>query len=70
MKSKKINWPIQIPKKSAFAIETPLNVNKLHCMMLLSGKRGGGKSVAVTSYVKKLLDLNLMQRVLLITHVQ
>jgi hypothetical protein len=35
--------------------------------MLLSGKRGGGKSVAVTSYVKKLLDLGLMQRTLLIT---
>ena len=35
--------------------------------MLLSGKRGGGKSVAVASYVKKLRDLDLMQRVLLIT---
>jgi len=34
---------------------------------LLSGKRGGGKSVAVASYVKKLRDLDLMQRVLLIT---
>ena len=67
MKSKKINWPIHLPKKSAFAIETPPDVNKLHCLMLLSGKRGGGKSVAVTSYVKRLLELGLMQRVLLIT---
>ena len=67
MKTKKINWPISLPKKSAFAIETPPDVNKLHCLMLLSGKRGGGKSVAVTSYVKKLRDLHLMQRCLLIT---
>ena len=67
MKSKKIDWPITLPKKSAFAIDTPPDINKLHCLMLLSGKRGGGKSVAVTSYVKKLLDLNLMQRCLLIT---
>ena len=67
MKSKKIHWPIELPKKSAFAIDTPPDINKLHCLMLLSGKRGGGKSVAVTSYVKKLRDLNLMQRTLLIT---
>ena len=67
MKSKKINWPITLPKKSAFAIDTPPDVNKLHCLMLLSSKRGGGKSVAISSYCKKLLDLDLMQRVLLIT---
>ena len=67
MRSKKIHWPIELPKKSAFAIDTPPEINKLHCLMLLSGKRGGGKSVAVASYVKKLRDLDLMQRVLLIT---
>ena len=67
MRSKKIHWPIELPKKSAFAIDTPPDINKLHCLMLLSGKRGGGKSVAVASYVKKLRDLDLMQRVLLIT---
>jgi len=67
MKTKKIHWPIELPKKSAFAIDTPPDINKLHCLMLLSASRGGGKSVAVTSYVKKLRDLNLMQRCLLIT---
>ena len=66
-KSTSIPFPIQLPKKSAFAIDTPPDINKLHCLMLLSSKRGGGKSVAITNYVKKLLDLGLMQRVLLIT---
>ena len=67
MKSRKIAWPMHLPKKSAFAIETPPDINKLHALILFSGKRGGGKTVACVSYVKKLLDLHLMQRVLLIT---
>ena len=62
MKSRKIAWPMHLPKKSAFAIETPPDVNKLHALILFSGKRGGGKTVACVSYVKKLLDLHLMQR--------
>ena len=34
---------------------------------MVTAKRGGGKSVAVANYVKKLRDLELMDRVLLIT---
>ena len=55
------------PSKSAFTIDTPPDIPKLHTLMLVSGKRGGGKSVATVNFVKKLQDLELLDRVLLIT---
>jgi len=66
-KTKIKNFKIQPPEKGAFTIETPPDIPKMHCMMMVSGKRGGGKSVAVANYVRKLKDSNLMDRVLLIT---
>ena len=66
-KTKIKNFKIQPPEKGAFTIETPPDIPKMHCMMMVSGKRGGGKSVSVANFVKKLKDLGLMDRVLLIT---
>lgn len=66
-KTKIKNFKIQPPEKGAFTIETPPDIPKMHCMMMVSGKRGGGKSVAVANYVRKLKDSQLMDRVLLIT---
>ena len=66
-KTKIKNFKIQPPEKGAFTIPTPPDIPKLHTMMMVSGKRGGGKSVAVANYVKKLKDSQLMDRVLLIT---
>jgi hypothetical protein len=68
IKVKKIkNFEPIVPKKSAFTIETPDDIPKLHTLMVLSGKRGGGKGVAITTYVKKLKDLGLIDRVILIS---
>ena len=66
-KTKISNFGIKPPKKSAFSIDTPKDIPKLHTLMIFSGKRGGGKSVAITNYLRKLLDLNLMDRILLLT---
>ena len=58
IKVKKIkNFETLIPKKSAFTIDTPDDIFKMNTLMVLSGKRGGGKGVAITTYVKKLMDL-------------
>ncbi len=66
-KTKIRNFKIQPPEKGAFTIPTPPDIPKLHTMMMVSGKRGGGKSVAVANYVRKLKQSQLMDRVLLIT---
>ena len=67
VKTKIRNFGIIPPEKGAFTIETPADIPKMHCMMMVSGKRGGGKSVAVSNFVRKLKDNSLMDRVLLIT---
>lgn len=68
IKVKKIkNFEIIVPKKSAFTIETPDDIPKMNTLMVLSGKRGGGKGVAITTYIKKLMDLGLTDRVILIS---
>jgi hypothetical protein len=68
IKSKTIpHFNVTVPKKSAFTIDTPPDIPKLHTLLVMSGKRGGGKGVAITTYVKQLLDLNLMDRVLLLS---
>jgi hypothetical protein len=68
IKSKTIpHFNVIVPKKSAFTIDTPEDIPKLHTLMVLSGKRGGGKGISITAYVKQLLDLNLMDRVILIS---
>jgi hypothetical protein len=61
------NFEPIVPKKSAFTIDTPDDIPKLNTLMVLSGKRGGGKGVAITTFVKKLMDLGLTQRVILIS---
>jgi len=55
------------PKKSAFTIETDPDFPKLHTLTIASGKRGGGKSVAVANLVKKAKDKGYFDRVYLIT---
>ena len=68
LKSKKIkNFDIIVPKKSAFTIETPPDIPKLNTLMVLSGRRGGGKGLAITTFVSKLMDLKLIDRVILIS---
>ena len=66
-KTKISNFKIKPPEKTAFSIKTPPDVPKLHTLMIFNAKRGGGKSVAVTNFVKKLLDNDLIDRVVILT---
>lgn len=68
MKVRKVkDFEITPPRKSAFQINTPIDVPKQHSLAIFSARRGGGKSVACTAYVKKLLDCGAMQRIMIIT---
>lgn len=56
-----------LPKKGAFTIDTEDDYPKLHTLCIASGKRGGGKSVSVANFLKKLKEKNYMDRAILIT---
>jgi hypothetical protein len=68
MKVKKINkFKTQLPSKGAFLIDTDPDFPKLHTLCIASGKRGGGKSVAVANLVKKCKDKGYYDKIYLIT---
>jgi hypothetical protein len=68
LKTKKIHkFKTELPKKGAFTIETDKDFPKLHTLCIASGKRGGGKSVAITNFIKSARDKNYYDRVFLIT---
>lgn len=68
MKIKPINkYKTHLPKKGAFTIQTEDDFFKLHTLCIASGKRGGGKSVAIANLVKTAKDKGYFDRVYLIT---
>lgn len=68
MKLKKINkFTTELPEKSAFSIDTDPDFLKLHTLCIASGKRGGGKSVAIANLVKKAKEKGYYDKVYLIT---
>jgi hypothetical protein len=58
---------IQPPKKGAFTIETEPDFFRMHMLALFSGKRGGGKSVAVANLIRLCKERGYLDRVILIT---
>jgi len=66
-KTKISKMDIKPPKKKAFTIETDPDFIKLHTLCLASGKRGGGKSVAIANLIKQAKDKNYYDKVYLIT---
>ena len=56
-----------VPPKSAFTIETAEDFPKLHTLCIASGKRGGGKSVAIANFIKRCKDAGYYDRVWCIT---
>ena len=56
-----------VPPKSAFTIETAEDFPKLHTLCIASGKRGGGKSVAIANFIKRCKDAGYYQKVWCIT---
>ncbi len=68
MRVKQINkFSTELPKKAAFSIETDIDFPKLHTLCIASGKRGGGKSVAIANLVRKAKAKGYYDRVYLIT---
>ena len=68
MKLKPINkFKTELPKTGAFTIDTDPDYFKLHTLCIASGRRGGGKSVAVANLVKQAKDKGYFDRVWLIT---
>ena len=61
------NFDITPPKKGAFTIDTDDDFPKMHTLTIASGKRGGGKSVAIANLLKKAKDKGYLQKVWLIT---
>jgi hypothetical protein len=58
---------IQPPKKGAFTIETEDDFFKMHTLTIASGKRGSGKSVAVSNIARMTKQKGYMDRIYLIT---
>jgi hypothetical protein len=68
MKSKQINLiKTKLPAKSAFQIETDPNFIKMHTLMVLNGKRGGGKTVALCNLLSEAKRKHYLDRVFVIT---
>ena len=68
MRLKKLNkFKTELPSGSAFTIETEPDFPKLHTLCIASGKRGGGKSVAIANLVKLCKDKGYYDKVYLIT---
>jgi hypothetical protein len=58
---------IKVPETKAFTIETPENLMKAHFNLVVSGKRGSGKSVAIINLLKQLQDAGCLDRLFIIS---
>jgi hypothetical protein len=58
---------IQVPQTSAFAINTGPMLMKAHQNMIVLGKRGSGKSVAITNYLRMLREDKKLDRIFVIS---
>ena len=68
METKKVNIiKTKLPDKGAFTIETSPDFIKLHSLMILSGKRGGGKSVSIANFIRTCKEKNYFDKIYLVT---
>ena len=61
------DFQIKLPKKSAFAIETPEDQFKMHQLSAVVASRGSGKSVIVSSLLQGLKNQGVMDRIFIIS---
>ena len=61
------DYNINPPEKKAFTIETSNDDIKLHSLLIASGKRGGGKTVAIANLIRAHKAKGYFDRVLLIS---
>lgn len=68
MKTKPANIVnIDLPDKEAFAIETKPDFIKLNTLMVLNGKRGGGKSVSLCNFLREAKKEHYCDKIFVIT---
>lgn len=60
-------YDIHVPKDSAWRIDTPPDQIRMHALMIAVAKRGGGKTVALTSLLRSLQKDKALDRLFLIT---
>ena len=58
---------LKLLKSSAFTIDTPEHLPKMHFNMLLCGRRGQGKSLAATNMLRMLMEGKALQRAIVIS---
>mgnify|MGYP001171042541 FL=1 len=57
----------ELPEKQAFGIETDDDFIKLHTLMILNGKRGGGKTTALVNFLRECRDRNYYDKIWVVT---
>ena len=58
---------IDLPEKQAFTIDTKPDFIKLNTLMILNGKRGGGKTLSLCNFLKEAKKNNYCDRTLVVT---
>lgn len=58
---------IKLPKKGAFTIPTDDDYIKLHTLMVINGKRGGGKTLGLCNFLREARSKNYYDRIFCIT---
>jgi hypothetical protein len=58
---------IEVPKTSAFNIETGADLPKMHFVGLSIGKRGSGKTIAIVNLLKYLQDSGCLDRLFIVS---
>lgn len=68
MKTKNLNIiKTKLPDKGAFTIETQFDFPKMHQLMVVNGKRGSGKSVAITNFLRECKNKHYLDKIYLIS---
>ena len=58
---------IQVPKGSAFKIQTHKSFVKLHQLLCVVGKRGSGKTVFIVNFLRMMKEQGCLDRLILVT---
>ena len=58
---------IEVPNTSAFNIETPPGLPKMHFNLVSCARRGSGKTVSIVNLLKKLQDAKVLDRIFIIS---
>ena len=61
------NLQMIVPEGQAFAVETPTHLPKLHGLFAWVGKRGSGKSIGMTTLLKRYKQAGCCDRIFVVS---